>query len=263
MIFQFEPIGFLKGGGTYPQEAPHQSTYAVNEGVIELLPGKNFEQALEDLNGFDRIWVLFVFDRNDNWKPKVRPPVGGLQRRIGVFATRSPHRPNPIGMSAVELVKIEGRKIHIRNFDLLDGTPVLDIKPYIPEADAFPDAGAGWRDEVALEEVKISFSENAQQAAEFISAHGGPDLENAAGVQLSTRELDPKRQRLSRKADGQWELAFRTWRLLFEHNAGTIVVKEIYSGYTAEQLSDGIDPYGDKDLHRKFLEFYRPESSCN
>lgn len=260
MNFQFEPIGFLKGGGFYPQEAPHQSNYAANEGVIELEPGKNFEQALEDLNGFDRIWIVFVFDRNNNWKPKVRPPVGGMDKRIGVFATRSPHRPNPIGISAVELVKIDGRKVYIRNFDLLDGTPILDIKPYIPEADAFPGSRAGWRDEAALADVEVQFAAGALQSAEFILSHGGPDLKNAAMVQLSTRELDPKRQRLSRRADGKWVLAFRTWRLLFEYGDGRITVESITSGYTAEQLQDGTDPYNDKALHRMFLETYRPES---
>ena len=116
MNYSFEPIGYVRGGGVYPQEAPHQSTFAQNDGFIELKGGKNFEQALDDLTGFDRIWVIFVFDRNDHWKPKVRPPVGGMEKRVGVFASRAPHRPNPIGMSAVELVKIEGRKVFIRNF---------------------------------------------------------------------------------------------------------------------------------------------------
>ena len=143
MEFRFEPIGFVKsGGGTYPQEAPRQAAFASNEGVIELLPGRNFEQALEDLAGFERIWLVFVFDRNRNWKPKVLPPDGSSRKR-GVFATRSPHRPNPVGLPAVELLRIEGRSVHIRNFDLLDGTPILDIKPYIPEADAFPASRSG------------------------------------------------------------------------------------------------------------------------
>ena len=175
MIYQFESIGFLKGGGTYPQEAPHQSPFADNGGVIELLPGKNFEQALEDLNGFDRIWVVFVFDRNNHWKPKVRPPVGGMEKRIGVFATRSPHRPNPIGMSAVELVKVEGRKIYIRNFDLLDGPPILDIKPYIPQADAFPEAKAGWRDRIEKSANSVNWSSKAAAQADFILENGSFD----------------------------------------------------------------------------------------
>ena len=250
--FNFSPIGFVKGGGIYPQEAPHQSTFAANEGVIELLPGQNFEQALTDLQGFDRIWVLFVFDRNNHWKPKVRPPVGGMNQRIGLFATRSPHRPNPIGMSAVELVKIEGRKVCIRNFDMLDGTPVLDIKPYIPEADAFPEAKAGWRDAASWQTSEVVFSDKAEEQADFILANGGPNLKNAAQVQLATRELDPKRQRLSKQGE-KWCLAFRTWRFFFENNENRIFITEIASGYTPAELQDPSDPYHDKPLHLLFF----------
>ena len=254
MNYSFEPIGYVRGGGVYPQEAPHQSTFAQNDGFIELKGGKNFEQALDDLTGFDRIWVIFVFDRNDHWKPKVRPPVGGMEKRVGVFASRAPHRPNPIGMSAVELVKIEGRKVFIRNFDMLDGTPVLDIKPYIAAVDAFPEARAGWRDEAELEGVKITFSEKALSQAVFISEHGGPDLKNAAMVQLSTRNLDPKRQRLTRHENGLWCLAFRTWRFRFERCGNDILIHEISSGYTTEELQNGTDSYKDKELHRAFAD---------
>ena len=90
---KLEPIGFVKsGGGNYPQEAPRQAVFARNSGVIELLPGHGYEQALEDLGGFERIWLIFLFDRNGGGcKPKVRPPDGSVHKR-GVFATRSPHR---------------------------------------------------------------------------------------------------------------------------------------------------------------------------
>ena len=117
------------------------------DATIELLPGRNFEQAVQDLAGFDYIWVLAWLHLNENWKPTVIPPRGPKVRR-GLFATRSPHRPNPIGLSALRLLKVEGRVLHVRGIDLLDGTPVLDIKPYVPYADAFPYANAGWLDEI-------------------------------------------------------------------------------------------------------------------
>src|SRR6185437_11868823 len=91
---------------------------------------------ISGLAGFERIWLLFVFHRSEGWKPLVRPPRGGGKR--GVLATRSPHRPNAIGLSAVELVAVEERALRVRGVDLLDGTPILDIKPYVPYADAFP-----------------------------------------------------------------------------------------------------------------------------
>jgi tRNA-Thr(GGU) m(6)t(6)A37 methyltransferase TsaA len=117
------------------------------DATIELLPGLNLEQALQDLAGFDYIWVLAWLHLNENWKPTVIPPRGPKVRR-GLFSTRSPHRPNPIGLSALRLLKVEGRVLHVRGIDLLDGTPVIDIKPYVPYADAFPGARAGWLDEI-------------------------------------------------------------------------------------------------------------------
>ena len=263
MEFTFAPIGFVRGGGNYPQEAPRQGVFARNEGVIELLPERNFETALADLGGFERIWIVFVFDRNRNWKPKVRPPDGAADRRIGLFATRSPHRPNPVGISAVELVRVEGLRVHIRNFDLLDGTPVLDIKPYIPAADAFPDSAAGWRDELDSTRRELFFAEEALGVIGFIRSHGGPDLENAARVQLATRALDPRRQRLTEldRAEHLWLLAFRTWRIVFTAPPvpEPIRVERIYGGYSAEELQPGApDPYRDKALHRLVRRAFPP-----
>jgi tRNA-Thr(GGU) m(6)t(6)A37 methyltransferase TsaA len=113
------------------------------EATIELLPGHNFEQALKDLQGFEYIWVIAWLHLNEDWQPTVIPPRGPKVRR-GLFATRSPHRPNPIALSALRLIRIEGRALHVLGIDLIDGTPVLDIKPYVPYADAFPNAKEGW-----------------------------------------------------------------------------------------------------------------------
>lgn len=254
MAFTFEPVGFVKsGGGNYPQEAPRQAVFARNEGVIELLPGRCFEQALEDLAGFERIWLVFVFDRNSRWKPKVLPPDGSSRKR-GLFATRSPHRPNPIGISAVELAGVEGRRLFIRNFDLLDGTPILDIKPYVPAADAFPLAKAGWREEAGQTVRAVTLSPEAAAAAAWILARGGPDLENTARVQLGTREPDARRQRLEQLPQpGRRLLAFRTWRFEFEEKDEEVHIHAIISGYTEPELApDAPDPYADKELHRAF-----------
>ncbi len=252
MEFRFDPIGFVvSGAGEYPQEAPRQAVYASNEGIIELVSGHHYEQALEDLEGFDRIWLTFVFDRNRNWSPKVQPP-DGSDRKRGVFATRSPHRPNPIGISAVELVKIDGLRLFVRNLDLLDGTPILDIKPYVPAADAFPEAKTGWRGESVPGGAAVEFSPAALAAVEFIRAHGGPDLCNTVQAQLGSRQLNPKRQRLRQLGEaGRYELAFRTWRIDFE-DGDSRRVTAIRSGYSVEELQDDADPYCDKELHRCF-----------
>ena len=126
------PIGVVRTAHAERAEAPRQPAAAAGSaGTIELRPGRHFEDALADLAGFDRIWVIFWFDRNPGWRPKVLPPRSTTGRK-GVFATRSPHRPNPLGLSVLRLERIEGLTLHVRDLDLLDGTPVLDIKPYIP-----------------------------------------------------------------------------------------------------------------------------------
>ncbi|MGE4544134.1 MAG: tRNA (N6-threonylcarbamoyladenosine(37)-N6)-methyltransferase TrmO [Pedobacter sp.] len=148
----YRPIGILRSPYTRRIDAPHQSTVvegtetgALATATLELQDWLD-EKVIQDLAGFERLWLIFDFNRSEGWKSSVKPPRGGPKR--GVLATRSPHRPNSIGLSAVELVKIEGRTLHLRGVDLLDGTPVLDIKPYVPYADAFPDAKAGWIDDL-------------------------------------------------------------------------------------------------------------------
>jgi len=151
--FTFHPIGFVRSPYARRIEAPHQpsvvegtETGNVAEAILELVPTFP-EEALRDLEGFARIWLIFAFHRSEGWTPLVKPPRGPRIKR-GVLATRSPHRPNALGLSAVELVAVEGRCLRLRGVDLLDGTPVLDLKPYVPYADAFPDSPAGWIDEV-------------------------------------------------------------------------------------------------------------------
>jgi tRNA-Thr(GGU) m(6)t(6)A37 methyltransferase TsaA len=153
-LFTYRPIGIIRSPYTRRIDAPHQGTVTEGTETGELAPATLElaawldERAVRDLEGFDRLWLIFAFHLSEGWKSSVKPPRGGPKR--GVLATRSPHRPNGIGLSAVELVGIEGRTLHLRGVDLLDGTPVLDIKPYVPYADAFPDARAGWID--ALDE---------------------------------------------------------------------------------------------------------------
>jgi tRNA-Thr(GGU) m(6)t(6)A37 methyltransferase TsaA len=148
----FQPIGLVRSPYANRIDAPHQPTVVAGtetgaraEAVLELDPALPLEM-LQDLEGFERVWLIFAFHRSEGWKALVKPPRGSSKR--GVLATRSPHRPNAIGLSAVELVAVEGRTLRLRGVDLLDGTPILDIKPYVPYADAFPESRAGWIDAV-------------------------------------------------------------------------------------------------------------------
>ncbi len=118
------------------------------------------EAALEGLSDFSHLWVIFEFHQNTNktYHSKVHPPrLGGKQ--IGVFATRSPHRPNSLGLSLVKIEKIEGDSIWISGVDLVNGTPVLDIKPYLPEIESIPQALSGWTSQTEEKKIHIDWSE--------------------------------------------------------------------------------------------------------
>lgn len=261
-VFSFAPIGVVHCSNRYKFEAPRQGVYSHgSRAEIELLPGCDFETALCDLEGFARLWVIFVFDRNRGWKPKVSPPVVSGKKRIGVFATRSPHRPNPIGMSCVELEKIEGRRLMIRNHDFLDGTPVLDLKPYIPAADCFPGSKAGWRDEADAAEIPVSFAPEAERKTAYIEQISGLDLQNFCRVQLAHHPESSERKRVERRQDGLYSIGCRTWRLVYELGADGVRVLDVESHYLPEELAAGVpDPYGDKEHHRNFTARFRDET---
>ncbi len=124
-------------------------------GTIVFLPEYRKSEALRGLEGFSHLWLIFDFSKahRDEWSPTVRPPRLGGNKRIGVFASRSPFRPNPIGLSCVKLVEIrhtdtKGDVLIVSGADLLDGTPIYDIKPYLPFADSHPEAIGGYADEM-------------------------------------------------------------------------------------------------------------------
>ena len=127
--YSFQPIAFVRTAARYRYEEPRQSVFSPTPAQLEFTADPRFRDALADLDGFDRLWVVAVFhlnvnpDRTANWNPKVRPPVTPDDKKYGVFSTRSPHRPNPIALSCVEVEKIDAAKgiIHLRACDLLDG----------------------------------------------------------------------------------------------------------------------------------------------
>ena len=116
-------------------------------------------EALRGLEGYSHLWLLWLFSESarEGWSPTVRPPRLGGNARMGVFATRSPFRPNPIGLSCVKLLRIEGCELVVAGADLMDGTPILDIKPYLPFTDARPDAVGGFSDAVRENRLTVVF----------------------------------------------------------------------------------------------------------
>lgn len=141
MAGPWRPIGVIRTPFPRGEGAPIQGALAPEtEGTVEIDP--EFEEGLADLDGFSHLHLLYLFDRSDGYRLKLVPFVDTEER--GLFATRAPRRPNAIGMTVVRLRAVKGRLLRVSGVDMIDGTPLLDIKPYLPEIDAVPEARGGW-----------------------------------------------------------------------------------------------------------------------
>lgn len=254
----FTPIATVRSPRRHRYDVPRQGQFDASSVVqVVLEKGRNFEQALDDLRGFDRIWLLYVFHLNEGWKPRVFVP-RHRQDKVGVFATRAPYRPNPIGLSCVSLLDIDGLTLHVGECDLLDGTPVLDIKPYLPYADSFPDAATGWVP--GEEELYDVYCEDVAKAQLAWLSERGVDILPFARTQLEAAPRDGARKRIYPASEkNEHVLAYRTWRLRFvvEDEEKTVRITEIFGGYSADELASAKDPHEDKALHRAFIALWR------
>lgn len=167
--FTFNEIGRI--------HSPYKEKFAVPRqpglvedggGELHLLPPYNQAEAVRGLEDFSHLWVMFIFHQTmeGGWRPTVRPPRLGGNARVGVFATRSTFRPNPLGMSLVELkgIRCQGKEVILQlgSLDLVDGTPVVDIKPYLPFAESQPQALAGFAQDAPLANMPVTFSLEAE-----------------------------------------------------------------------------------------------------
>jgi tRNA-Thr(GGU) m(6)t(6)A37 methyltransferase TsaA len=256
--YSFDPIGVVHSPFGERAAAPRQASLAREvRGSIELFPGRGFEDALDGLATWDYAWVIFVFHRNVDegrgWRPKILPPRSGSKR--GVFATRSPHRPNPIGLSAVKIERVDGLLVHVRHLDVLDGSPVLDLKPYVAYADAFPDARAGWLETPdPLAAWQVAFSEAARDRLAFLRDHG-IDLQGPIEAALALGPRPHAYRRIRPHGTGM-RLALKEWRVDFVVEEGRMVVTSVCTGYRPEQLATDAVP----GIHRTFSVRF-PEST--
>lgn len=185
---------------------PRQSGIAESvRGQIVFEPEYRVPDAVRGLEDFSHIWLIWCFSEavSDDWSPTVRPPRLGGNTRMGVFATRSPFRPNPIGLSCVELERIEMSKtlgpiLHVRGADLMDGTPIFDIKPYIPYADARPDARGGFTDKTQFKKLSVTMPSKLESIApeglaDVLANDPRPryhdDAQRVYGMQYAGREV--------------------------------------------------------------------------
>jgi len=152
----YRPIGVIHSPFKEPSDAPIQPRAAEGiKGTVELFD--EFKEGLTDLDGFSHIILIYHLHLSEGYSLKVKPFLDDTRR--GLFATRAPRRPNPLGISVVPLIKIEGATLHVSNVDIVDGTPLLDIKPYIPEFDRETEIKVGWLTGKSRR-IKDTFSDN-------------------------------------------------------------------------------------------------------
>jgi tRNA-Thr(GGU) m(6)t(6)A37 methyltransferase TsaA len=239
----FQPIGVIRTNMRTKFDSPHQPKNSNEErNVIQLYSGHGFDVALRDLEKFDRIWLVWWFHRNSTWRPLVLPPRGDAIRR-GVFATRSPHRPNPIGITAVPLLGVEKLDIIVGNTDLIDGTPILDIKPYIPTVDAFPDASMGWISSVEEKllqppQYSLSYSPLASTQLEWLRTNWQIDFMDRASESLQRDPTIHRTRRIRKWLGDQLQMGCGAWRIIFTVTGLHIVILKIIPGYPDSLLHD-------------------------
>lgn len=203
-------------------------------GLVDGLKGRIvFEEkyrspeALRGLEGFSHLWLIWQFSRSirEGWSPTVKPPRLGGNRRMGVFATRSPFRPNPIGLSCVRLERVEtatpeGPVLWVAGVDLLDGTPLYDIKPYLPYADCHPEAAGGFAEEVESHCLTVEFPEE-------LLARIPPEKRGALCELLAQ---DPRPGYRHDEPERVYGVAFAGWNVRFTVAGDALTVREVTPG---------------------------------
>ncbi len=194
MSFTFEPIGFIHSPFKQKFGLPRQSGLVPEiKASLELVSPYNNPDAVVGLDGYSHIWLQFVFHQaqREQWQPRVRPPRLGGNRSVGVFASRAPYRPNPIGLSVVKLERVitQGERValELSGVDLMDGTPVLDIKPYLSYSENISDAVSGFAPSAPDARLAVQFSELAESQLE-----GRADGTDLRRLIIRLLELDPR-----------------------------------------------------------------------
>lgn len=220
-----EPIAYIKNGYKEKFGVPRQSGLAPSvKSVIEFCEGYRDENCIRDIEQYSHLWLLWGFSKNENqWSPTVRPPRLGGNKRVGVFATRSPFRPNPVGLSCVKLESVEegknGKILIVSGGDLADDTPIYDIKPYLPYVDCIENAKGGFAEEHKDHYFQVEFSDGLKEKITESQAENITEL-------LS---LDP-RPSYQNDEERIYGLAFEDMQIKFRYEGEKIIVSDIIRG---------------------------------
>ena len=224
MDVKISPIAHMESDFPTKFGIPRQSGL-VDElrSTIVFEPAYRNDDALRGIEDFSHLWIIWQFSEavRDEWSPTVRPPRLGGNTRMGVFATRSPFRPNNLGLSCVKLLRVErttehGTVLHVGGADLMDGTPIFDIKPYIPYSDAQPDATGGFTDTAGDFLLKVKFPDELLQKI--------PENKRDAAVGVLSHDPRPSYQRKPGRVYG---LTFAGFDIRFSVEEDTLTVIEI------------------------------------
>lgn len=209
---EFHKIAYIKTDFPSKFGIPRQSGLADTKGIIIFEKEYRKIDALRGIEAYSHLWILWEFSQalRDRWSPTVRPPRLGGNERVGVFATRSPFRPNPIGMSCVKLESVEidagyGPILHVTGADMVDGTPIYDIKPYLPYVDSHPEAKGGFAEELKGKKLEVVLSQECEELFD--------EDERRILIQILSQDPRPSYQNDPARIYGMeyagWEIKFR------------------------------------------------------
>ncbi len=231
MLYPLEPIATIHSPYREKFATPRQPGLVPSvTATIKFLPGFATPEAVRGLEGFSYLWLIFIFHHNwqKGWKPTVRPPRLGGNQRVGIYASRSPFRPNPIGLSAVKLLAVNNDRgdisLEIQGADLIDGTPILDIKPYITYGDSLPEATSGFAAAAPGTPLQITFSDRARQQLDSYR----PESPNLETMLTETLALDPRpAYRQDRNDDQKYGVLFDRYNVHWKVTGQVLTVLDI------------------------------------
>ena len=224
MGITIEPVARMRSDFATKFGIPRQSGLVQDlRSTIVFEPKYRNPDALRGIEGYDYLWLIWQFSEavREEWSPTVRPPRLGGNARMGVFATRSPFRPNSLGLSCVRLLEVEhtqefGTVLHVGGADLMDGTPIFDVKPYVPYADSHPDAKGGFTDGAGEYLLQVDFPQTLLEKL--------PEEKRSAAVGVLSHDPRPSYQRKPGRIYG---LSFAGWDIRFTVDGDILTVVDI------------------------------------